>query len=77
MDDMTYDALKQHSHLLPVTYFSIVAIHLEGAQDDLLQAHIALFKLISPNAPVMLCNSFAIIDKKSDSQKSSLCCARF
>ena len=25
MDDMTYEALKQHSHLIPVTYFSLSA----------------------------------------------------
>ncbi|MDO9399222.1 MAG: hypothetical protein Q7T79_00830 [bacterium] len=77
MDDMTYDALKQHSHLISFTYFSFSASLSGGSAEDQLQAHSALFKRVSPNAAIMLCSNFSTISLTPTSQKSSLCCAKF
>ena len=77
MDDMTYDALKQHSHLIPVTYFLLSASLSGESIEDQLQANRILFKRVSPNAAIMRCGSFSLIDKKPASQKSLLCCAKF
>lgn len=77
MDDMTYDALKQNSHLISFTYFSLSASLSGGSAEDQLQAHSALFKRVSPNAAIMLCSNFSTIGLNPTSQKSSLCCAKF
>jgi hypothetical protein len=77
MDDMTYDALKWHPHLIPITYLSLAVSLSKVAGEDLSEAHKVLLKLISPNAAIMRCANFALINKKPDSQKTSLCCARF
>ena len=77
MDDLTYDALKQHSHLIAVSYFLLSANLSGGGTEDQLQASRELFKRVSPNAAIMRCDLFSLIDKRPASQKSLLCCAKF
>jgi hypothetical protein len=77
MDDMTYDALKQHSHLILITYFALGASLSGGSAEDQLPANRVLFKRVSPNAAIMQCSNFSVIGLNPTSQKSSLCCAKF
>lgn len=76
MDDMTYSVLKQYSHLIPITYFSVHTSLFGGSAEDQLQAYRALFKKVPPIFAAMRCVNFSVIGLNSISQKLSLCCVK-
>ncbi len=78
MDDMTYDALKNHPHLMPITYFSLVAIlSSQKNPNDLPLFYKTFFDDIAPNAAVMRCDYFFAIGVKPVHRKGALCCTKF
>jgi len=78
MEDRTYDALKNHPHLMPITYFHLAAI-LSNQKDsnDLPLLYKTFLGRIAPNAAVMRCNHFFAIGVKPAHRKGNLCCAKF
>jgi hypothetical protein len=77
IDDMTYDALKSHNYLMPITYFDLTSSIVKKSNLEQQQARNFLFRRLLPTAAIMRCDYFFSVGLKPTSKIKSICCANF